>query len=68
MKIVTTELLKSAKANPGEIKSLEYQIEILKDKKQFLPKQIEILRRELDMLPQQISALEKQLASLRGQK
>jgi chromosome segregation ATPase len=60
--------IKAQKAAPGEIKSLEYQLRNLRDRKDFLPRQIDVLRRELDQIPRQISALEKQLSALRDRK
>lgn len=54
------------KPAPGEIKAIESQIDILRDRKNFLPKQIDMLRRELDNLPRQIQGLEKQLSALRS--
>lgn len=57
----------SNKPHPGEIRSLELQIRLLKDKRDFLPKQIEVLQREKAELPRQINALEKQLDHLRRQ-
>lgn len=56
---------KTAKARPGEIRSLEIQIALLKEKRDFLPRQIELLQREKAELPRQINALEKQLDHLR---
>jgi septal ring factor EnvC (AmiA/AmiB activator) len=56
------------KATPGEIKSLEYQLRNLKDRKDFLPRQIDVLRRELDQLPKQIAAVERQLSALRDRR
>jgi predicted nucleic acid-binding Zn-ribbon protein len=55
----------SDKANPGEIKALELQIRILKEKRDFVPKQIALLEQEKANLPRQINALEKQLDYLR---
>ena len=54
------------KPSPGEIRSLELQIEMLRDRKSFLPRQIDMLRKELDNIPSQISALQRQLQSLRS--
>jgi hypothetical protein len=54
------------KARPGEIRALELQIRMLKDKKEFIPKQIELLQREKAELPRQILALERQLDYLRS--
>lgn len=55
------------KPNPGEIRALELQIKMLKEKRDFLPKQITLLEQEKADLPRQINALEKQLDSLRRQ-
>lgn len=55
------------KPNPGEIRSLELQIKMLKDKRDFLPKQIAVLEQEKANLPRQINSLEKQLDFLRRQ-
>lgn len=54
------------KPSPGEIKAIEAQIDILKQRKSFLPKQIDVLRKELDTIPRQIDALQRQLQSLRS--
>lgn len=57
---------KFSKAQPGEIRSLQLQVDMLKDKKQFIPKQITQLRNELDDITRQILSLEKQLNYLRS--
>jgi len=58
--------LSSNKPHPGEIRSLELQIRILKQKREFLPRQIAMLQQERADIPRQIHALETQLNSLRS--
>ena len=65
-RIITNK--QAQKAAPGEIKSLEYQLRNLRDRKDFLPRQIEVLRRELDQIPRQINAIERQISALRDRK
>ena len=58
----------AVKPAPGEIKVLELQLDMLRDKKKFIPRQIDQMRRELSDITEQITSLERQLNHLRSQK
>jgi prefoldin subunit 5 len=51
--------------NSAEVRSLEIQLKLLREKRDLLPRQIDALRREYETLPRLISAIEAQIRALK---